>query len=50
MELTKLPWINIGAAIDIFKRSISYIDNYSYLYEIKSSLYFVIKKKVILKE
>lgn len=45
MELTKLPWINIGAAINIFKRGISYIDNYSYLYEIKSSLYFLIKKK-----
>lgn len=49
MELTKLPWINIGAAINIFKRGISYIENYSYLYEIKSLLYFLIKK-VILKE
>ena len=44
MELTKLPWVNIGAAINIFKRGISYIENYCYLYEIKSSLYFLIKK------
>lgn len=44
MELTKLSWINIGAAINIFKRGISYIENYSYLYEIKSSLYFLIKE------